>query len=396
MRPVVAKIRSNCYKKVTSMNSVRTPLTFLVLLGLLLSQQFPARALDDLVITEFMAENDNTLDDEDGDSSDWIEIYNAGTNNVNLSGWYLTDSQGSSGWRFPATNMPVNSYLLVFASGKDRRIPGRPLHTNFKLNDTGDYLALLKSDGVTVQSSYAPTYPLQVPGISYGIPVTLSASTLLTTGAAGRFTVPMSGALGLDWTQIGFNDGSWASVNNGVGFEADAPSSGTPTLMADSVADWSASGTQGQNSWSYGYWDKKADGNGTYEAGDFTPFLRGTGTTLNSTNYWTGTNWNWPAGDPPWTELTAGGGRPSAENGNAALPIHWAIRRYVSETNGPLRITGTLACNSANGTCGDGTIGHIFVDGVEVFQRSVKYSNLILNNTGNDGCRFIKLLRLCG
>jgi hypothetical protein len=344
----------------------------LLCLCLLSSLPFPARALDDLVITEFMAENSSILNDDDGDSSDWIEIYNAGTNTVNLNGWYLTDTQGSLGWRFPATNMPVNSFILVFASGKNRRIPGRPLHTDFKLNDTGEYLALLKPDG-SVQSAYAPTYPLQVPDISYGVPVTLSTSTLLAGGAAGRFTVPLNGLLGLNWTQIGFNDGSWASVNNGVGFEADAPVAGSPTIIADSAAEFS--GTQGQNGWFYGYWDKKADANGTYESADFTPFPRGTGNVLAPTNYWDGGKWNWPAGDPPWTELTSGGGHPNADNGNPALPIHWAIRRYVTESAGPLRISGILACNSVNGTCGDGTVGHIFVNGVEVFTRAVKYSS---------------------
>jgi hypothetical protein len=332
----------------------------------------PARALDDLVITEFMAENDNTLDDEDGDASDWIEIFNAGTNSVNLGGWHLTDSQGSLGWTFPATNLPINSFIVVFASGKDRRIPGRPLHTDFRLNDQGDYLALLKPDG-TVQSSYAPTYPLQVPGISYGIPVTLSSTTLLTTGAAGKFTVPLNSALGVDWTYPGFNDGSWASVNNGVGFEGDPAVISAPTLMADSITEFG--GNQGGNGWFYGYWDRKADGDGFYTAGEFIPFPRGTGNVLAPTNFWNGSKWDFPAGDPSLVELTAGGGQPTAENGNVSLPVQWAIRRYVSEINGPLRITGTLACQSQNGLCGDGILGRIFVDGVEVFNRSVKYSS---------------------
>ena len=65
---------------------------------------------------------------------------------------------------------------------------------------------------------------------------------------------------------------------------------------------------------------------------------------------------------------------PSADNGVAALATHWAIRRYVAETNGPLRISGVLAASSTNGTCGDGTIAHIIVDGVDVWQRAAFYS----------------------
>ena len=351
------------------MKSLRTLLSSLILPTVLGASAIPARALDDMFITEFMSENAGTIEDEDGDTSDWVELFNGGTNTVNLAGWYLTDSASRPGWRFPATNVPPNGFLVVFASGKDRRIPGAPLHTDFRLNDTGEYLALLKPDGATVQSSYAPAYPLQVPGISYGIPVTLNSLALLTTGAPGKFTVPVNSNAGLDWIQPGFNDSSWASVNNGVGFEADAPPSGNPVQLADSVAEFS--GNQGSNGWFYGYWDKKADADNTYSADDFTAFPRGTGNALNSTNYWNGTFWDFPAGNPPWTELTASGGHPNAENGNTALPIHWAVRRYISETNGPLRITGTLAASSAGGTCGDGTIGRIFVDGVEAFQKSV-------------------------
>lgn len=368
------------------MKPLRTLLSSLVLPAILTASSFPAHALDDLFITEFMAENDNTLADEDGDFSDWVEIFNGGTNTVNLNGWHLTDSQGRPGWRFPATNLPPNSFMVVYASGKDRREPGAPLHTDFKLNDTGDYLALLKTDGTTVQSSYSPTYPLQVPGISYGIPVTLNSSTVLATGAAAKFTVPLNGSAGLAWTEPGFNDGSWASVNNGVGFESDAPPSGNPVQLADSVAEFS--GTQGGNSWFYGYWNKKADANNSYESADFIQFPRGTGNALNSTNYWSGSLWDIPAGNPPWTELSASGGHPAGDNSVPASAVHWAVRRYISETNGALRITGTLAASSSGGTCGDGTIGRIFVDGVEVFQRtvsnlSVGYSIVVAANVGS-------------
>jgi hypothetical protein len=43
------------------------------------------------VITEFMARNDGVLNDGDGNSSDWIEVYNPGNESVNLSGFRLTD-----------------------------------------------------------------------------------------------------------------------------------------------------------------------------------------------------------------------------------------------------------------------------------------------------------------
>ena len=45
----------------------------------------------EVFITEFMAANTETLDDEDGDYADWIELHNAGAAPVDLDGWYLTD-----------------------------------------------------------------------------------------------------------------------------------------------------------------------------------------------------------------------------------------------------------------------------------------------------------------
>src|SRR5581483_9228845 len=98
-------------------------------------------------ITEFMASNSSTLADEDGDFSDWIEIQNTSASAVNLQNWSLTDSLGNlNKWVFPATNIPPNSFMIVFASGKNRAVAGRELHTNFKLSSDGEYLALVKPD----------------------------------------------------------------------------------------------------------------------------------------------------------------------------------------------------------------------------------------------------------
>jgi hypothetical protein len=47
-----------------------------------------------LVITEFVAANATGLVDEDGDYSDWIEIYNQSNTALNLAGWSLTDDPG--------------------------------------------------------------------------------------------------------------------------------------------------------------------------------------------------------------------------------------------------------------------------------------------------------------
>ena len=123
-----------------------------------------------ILITEFMAINDNTIIDEDGDFPDWIELHNPGTSVVNLAGWYLTDNPGSlNKWMFPEISLDPGAYLLVFASGKNRMNPAQNLHTNFRISGSGEYLAVVEPDGVSISHSYGPVFPAQRADISYGM-----------------------------------------------------------------------------------------------------------------------------------------------------------------------------------------------------------------------------------
>ena len=131
------------------------------------------------LITEFLAHNRVTLPDEDGDFPGWIELHNPGTNAVNLEGWFLTDDAlQRSKWRLPATNLAARGFLVVFASGKNRAVAGARLHTNFQLDDAGEYLALVQPDGVTVANEFAPTYPAQSADRSYGLGMRVVLETL--------------------------------------------------------------------------------------------------------------------------------------------------------------------------------------------------------------------------
>ncbi len=121
-----------------------------------------------LRINEFLAINDNGLVDEDGDDSDWVEIFNPGLLAAPLDGHYLTDDPlDLTKWQFPATSVPGLGYLVVFASDKDRTA-GSELHTNFRLDGDGDYLALVEPDGSTILTEFAPLYPPQQANVSYG------------------------------------------------------------------------------------------------------------------------------------------------------------------------------------------------------------------------------------
>jgi hypothetical protein len=170
-------------------------------------------------LNEFMAANSRTLVDEDGDRSDWIELHNPDPTPVNLDGWHLTDqSTNLTQWVFPNITVPANGYLLVFASGKDRRVVGRPLHTNFRLSVEGEFLALVRPDGVTVQHAYNP-FPPQTPDVSYGLGLNIAYETLLAEGVPARALIPVDGSLGLTWTQTGFNDAGWLSGTTGIGYD---------------------------------------------------------------------------------------------------------------------------------------------------------------------------------
>src|SRR5262245_60075932 len=98
-------------------------------------------ATSPVVLSEFMAANTRGLADEDGDFPDWIELRNTTDASVDLGGWSVSDDPANlRKWRFPSTLMEPGGYLIVFASGKDRRSPNAPLHTNFKLDASGEFL----------------------------------------------------------------------------------------------------------------------------------------------------------------------------------------------------------------------------------------------------------------
>ena len=140
-------------------------------------------------ITEFMADNANGITDENFDHEDWIELFNDGTNAVPLDGWALTDSAANlTKWRFPATNIGPGKFIVVFASSKDRRTPGAPLHTNFKLGADGEYLALVQPDGTTIATEFAPLFPIQARDRSYGF-ASETRVAALSKGAPVRWRV---------------------------------------------------------------------------------------------------------------------------------------------------------------------------------------------------------------
>jgi hypothetical protein len=110
----------------------------------------PTGAPAPVFINEWMAANTGTLaDPADGDFDDWIELYNASSTPVDLSGYTLTDSGNPRKYTIPSgRTIPANGYMLLWADeeGNQNRAD-RELHLNFRLSAGGETLGLFDPNG---------------------------------------------------------------------------------------------------------------------------------------------------------------------------------------------------------------------------------------------------------
>ena len=117
------------------------------------------------IISEFVADN-STLEDEDLDKPDWIEIYNGQNASVNLSGWKLINVAGDpTPWTLPAVTLGAYQYKVIYASGKNRTNAAGVLHTDFTLQKEAGYLALVRPN-TSLASMF--NHGAQVADVSYG------------------------------------------------------------------------------------------------------------------------------------------------------------------------------------------------------------------------------------
>jgi hypothetical protein len=187
---------------------------------------------------------------------------------------------------------------------------------------------------------------------------------LVTDGAPARILVPSDGNLGGTWRGTSFNDSSWMQGQNGVGYEV-TPGAYNASVIADSRAEWSAGGWQGENSWINGYYDEAIDLDLTYQMSDFQPFPRSDGP-FGPDNFWTGSAWDWFAGNPPWDTIGSVDVHPNGSN--QPQGVHWVIRRWSSTASGAITLRFHLRKISAGGA---GVTGKIFKNGTEIFSRAI-------------------------
>ncbi|MBE0637672.1 MAG: lamin tail domain-containing protein [Bacteroidales bacterium] len=95
-----------------------------LMLLFILMMSWPATQVKcQVVFNEVSSANFSGITDEDGDFEDWIELYNTGSQPVNLKGWVLTDNPDLPGkWKFPEIIIEPQGFLIVFASDKNRKV----------------------------------------------------------------------------------------------------------------------------------------------------------------------------------------------------------------------------------------------------------------------------------
>lgn len=95
-----------------------------------------------IVINEILPKNTQYGTDQDGEYDDWIELYNLASEDIDISGFYLTDSKKvPTKWKFPeGTIIGKNGYLIVWADEDTTQIG---LHANYKLSADGENVVLL-------------------------------------------------------------------------------------------------------------------------------------------------------------------------------------------------------------------------------------------------------------
>ena len=137
-----------------------------------------------IVINEVLSDNNIGLKDGDNEYNDWIEIYNYGEDDVNLEGFGLSDDVDKPfKWKFPNVTIKSKSFIVVIASGKNKKDSDNYLHTNFNINKKGDQIIL--TDSKKNQIDYLKI-PKLSSDISYGRTNKFNEYAVLSTATPGK------------------------------------------------------------------------------------------------------------------------------------------------------------------------------------------------------------------
>lgn len=168
-------------------------LLFVPMIVLMFSMNIQAQ----LYVNEFMASNSSSFPGPEGDYPDWIEIYNAGNEAVNLSGYYLSDilDDPDAMYKIPSTypdsvTVAAGGFILFYANkGEESSV----LNLNFKLSGGGESIGLWNAESVVLDSF---TYGDQSSDISYGRypdgTDTWEFMTDITPGTSNTYSAPVT------------------------------------------------------------------------------------------------------------------------------------------------------------------------------------------------------------
>ncbi|MEW5801388.1 MAG: CotH kinase family protein [bacterium] len=142
---------------------------FEILAGDTAGLQPPVGSTSLLFINEFMADNDNTIEDPDepGSFEDWIEIYNPADSPVLMAGMYLTDDLNNpTKWQIPeGVSIPARGYLIFWADEDQKQ---GNTHTNFKLGKGGEAIGLFDTEAKGNVAIDTVVFEQQTTNISQG------------------------------------------------------------------------------------------------------------------------------------------------------------------------------------------------------------------------------------
>jgi len=197
-----------------------------------------------------MASNTSTLVDEDGESSDWIEIQNTSTNSVNLLNWALTDSAGN-----PASGVSGHQHSAQIFYDRLRlrqKTAPRPVKNCIRTSNFPPTANIWRCSPLTARRprKFRLSFRSSSRTFSYGIGMQFTATTLVATNAAIHYLIPTDSSVDGIWTQTNFDDSSWQVGTNGIGYETgivdpQEESFAAKVLATQPVAYWRLNETTG-------------------------------------------------------------------------------------------------------------------------------------------------------
>ena len=114
-----------------------------------------------LVINEVMAANFSNVADQDGEYDDWVELYNGGANDINLTGFYLSDNENIlNKWMFPNITIASNDYLIIWCDTAGTTQSG--LHTTYRLSADQEEVYLIDPSGTVLDAVHFVNMPVDL------------------------------------------------------------------------------------------------------------------------------------------------------------------------------------------------------------------------------------------